>query len=89
MGGGASFDFILFFSHVFRIIFLDNLSSYQGTLLCNETRDIHIPQIYPHDIPYNPTVSQTYMQKPTTNIKSVHLTIVKITLIHVSLVTRH
>ena len=29
----------------------------------NETRDIHIPQFYPHAIPYNPTLTQLYMQE--------------------------
>ena len=29
----------------------------------NETRDIHIPQFYPDAIPYNPTLTQLYIQE--------------------------
>ena len=32
-------------------------------LTINETRDIHIPQFYLHTIPYNPTLTQLYMQE--------------------------
>ena len=37
-----------------------------------ETRDVHSPHSYPHAIPYNPTLTQLYMQETDYHFQTLH-----------------